>query len=178
MDVPTMGEGKGLTWIVQSRPEIQLGKRQHVVLKTNAQRSGVGRLTSVADLRRHWVIFTVSGAPHSCNLRVPIPWAALDDLEGFTHSKFYFTLPALPRPHAEFSSPIFTSDEENPYEFELGERAESRSERLIARITNADADRRTSRSKMAEGPDGGKGGSESDSSGHTSMRIIPGSLAG
>ncbi|KAH9835159.1 uncharacterized protein C8Q71DRAFT_106740 [Rhodofomes roseus] len=138
-EMPVTGEGKAnLTWVVKTRPIKQLGKRQHLTLEIDSQRSGVGKLTSVVELRRHWILFTVSGGPFLCNLRVPVPWAALDDLESFTHSKLYFTLPVLPRPHEEFRrNPLFTNDEENPYAFEPPERGASELEPAVrlARIT-------------------------------------------
>jgi len=147
-----MGEGKGLTWVVKSRPAKQLGKRQHIVLQSDSKRSGVGRLTSVVEMRRHWVLFTVSGGPYPCNVRVPVPWAALDDLESFTHAKLYFTLPTLPRPHAEFERiPLFTNDEENPYEFELGEGRALDAERRYARITSTTLDMGLQSASPAEG---------------------------
>ncbi|KAH9914295.1 uncharacterized protein B0H18DRAFT_959930 [Fomitopsis serialis] len=134
---PTMEERSGLTWIVKDRPHRQLAKQQLVRLQTESQRSGVGRLSRVVTLRRHWITFEITGARPKCTLRVPVPWVALDNLEGMTHASNYATLPSLPRPHPDFRHlPPFRNDKVNPYEFEIPEIELKQLNRRLRRITN------------------------------------------
>ncbi|KAH9837265.1 uncharacterized protein C8Q71DRAFT_723553 [Rhodofomes roseus] len=132
------GIGRGLTWTADERPAEQLKKGKSIKLCTTTQTSGLGRLSAISDLRRHWVTFAVAGAAQPCNLRVPIPWAALGDLEGFTHQYHYFSLPSLPPPHHTFTNrPAFQNDSENPYEFDIEEDEIPSLANRIANIINA-----------------------------------------
>ena len=135
---PVLEERNGLTWVVDERPSIQLGKGQHILLETDEQQSGIGRLEQrVVALKRHWIVFAISGAPNASYLRVPTPWAALDALEGLTHSRHYFSLPALPCPHPAFRSiPAFADEKVNPYEFDVWDEDIPELERRLCRIGN------------------------------------------
>ncbi|KAH9839783.1 uncharacterized protein C8Q71DRAFT_855094 [Rhodofomes roseus] len=122
LPLPTVGNGRGLTWTVDDRPAEQLQKGKRITMRTDTQTSGIGRLSAISDLRRHWVTFTVAGATQPFNLRVPIPWASLEDLESYTHQHHYFDLPNLPPPHRFYADrPAFLDDKENPYEFDINE---------------------------------------------------------
>ncbi|TFY68499.1 hypothetical protein EVJ58_g965 [Rhodofomes roseus] len=117
---PAIGEGEGLTWIVDEQPRIRLGKDQHITLIIGDTRSGVGRITHVTDMRRHWVTWTVDGGPKKCSLRVPVPWALLSDLEGLAHTRHYPSLPPLPAPHPIYrNNPLITRSTTTPYEFDI-----------------------------------------------------------
>ena len=135
---PTLEERNGLTWVVDKRPSTQLGKGQHILLETDDQQSGIGRLEQrVVALKRHWIVFAISGAPHASYLRVPTPWAALDALEGLSHSRHYFALPALPCPHPAFRRiPAFADEKVNPYEFDVWDEDIPELERRLSRISN------------------------------------------
>ncbi|KAH9838322.1 uncharacterized protein C8Q71DRAFT_856286 [Rhodofomes roseus] len=124
LPLPIVGKGlgRGLTWTVDERPTEQLRKGISVKLFTDVQTSGIGRLSVVSDLRRHWVTFIVVGAAQPCNLRVPIPWATLEDLESYTHQRHYFSLAILPPPHHSFTNrSAFLNADDNPYEFDIEE---------------------------------------------------------
>ncbi|KAH9918967.1 uncharacterized protein B0H18DRAFT_1122773 [Fomitopsis serialis] len=89
-------------------------------------------------------------------LWVPIPWAALDGLESFTHSRNYFNdLARTPPPHPSFQhtgSPLFSDDAENlnPCETEVGDCHGDVAlfEKTLANIANVEV------SCIAEGSDG------------------------
>ncbi|TFY53816.1 hypothetical protein EVJ58_g9231 [Rhodofomes roseus] len=120
-DRPTTGR-RGMVWAVAARPEKQLSANQYIVLKTSTRTSGVGRLSTLNGLFRHWAQFVVAGGPTPCSLRVPIPWVCLSPIECHTHSTRYLTLPKTPAPHPAFlSNPLIAKDDENPYEFEVWE---------------------------------------------------------
>ncbi|KAH9829017.1 uncharacterized protein C8Q71DRAFT_863575 [Rhodofomes roseus] len=134
---PTIRGKHGPTWIADERPTVQLQKGSRITIFTDAQTSGTGRLSVITDLRRHWVTFSIVGAPQPCNLRVPIPWAILDSLESFTHQEHYFNLPNDPSPHRSFANiPAFRNLNENPYEFEVDEDDVPTLARRIANIAN------------------------------------------
>ncbi|KAH9829843.1 uncharacterized protein C8Q71DRAFT_727844 [Rhodofomes roseus] len=134
---PAIRHERGPTWIADERPTAQLQKGSRITILTDAQTSGIGRLSVITDLRRHWVTFSIIGASHQCNLRVPIPWAILDGLESFTHQKHYFSLADDPPPHRSFIDiPSFRSKEENPYEFDIDEEDIPAFSKRLASIAN------------------------------------------
>ncbi|KAH9843019.1 uncharacterized protein C8Q71DRAFT_720401 [Rhodofomes roseus] len=140
LPLPIVGKGlgPGLTWTIDERPAEQLEKGRRVIFSTDAQTSGLGNLSAISDLRRHWVTFIVTGADKPCSLRVPIPWASLGDLEGYTHQHHYFNLPNLPPPHPSFAErPAFQNEKENPYEFDIEEDDIPSLAKRITNITNA-----------------------------------------
>ncbi|KAH9910873.1 uncharacterized protein B0H18DRAFT_962735 [Fomitopsis serialis] len=135
-DQPARGDGRGAVWVVASRPERQLTKNTKIILKAAGHVSGVGRLSSLNGLYRHWASFAISGGPRLCSLRVPIPWAVLGALESHTHSSRYHALPEEPDPHPAFiGNPMIAMDGENPYEFDVWEDPAHLDARL-ARIRN------------------------------------------
>ncbi|KAI0733080.1 hypothetical protein C8Q72DRAFT_792727 [Fomitopsis betulina] len=179
---PALEERNGLTWVVDARPSNQLGKGQYILLETNDQQSGIGRLEQrVVGLKRHWIVFAISGAPNASYLRVPTPWAALDALEGLTHSRHYFSLPALPCPHPSFRSiPAFADEKVNPYEFDVWDEDIPELERRLYRIGNyrpqaLRVSSIASNQELDYGPSGGRSGSSADVAErhHNAMRTFP-----
>ena len=112
------GEGF-LVWLVDERPAQQLRKGVAVRLSISANTNGVGRLSAISGMSKHWVSFKVSGSHDTCRLRVPVPWVALTAIEGHAHTCHYRALAALPAPHRTFSiDPIIALSDDSPYEFE------------------------------------------------------------
>ena len=91
-----------------------------VKLRTSTQLSGIGKVSTTIDLRRHWVTWQISGGPGFCSLRVPMLWVHLDGIERVAHTQMYQSLPKLPIPHPAFASnPIIMTSNESPYEFDI-----------------------------------------------------------
>ncbi|TFY57610.1 hypothetical protein EVJ58_g6918 [Rhodofomes roseus] len=134
-----IGNSRGLTWTLDERPAAQLQKGSLITMSAGSEVTGIGRLSAVMDLRRHWVTFAVAGGNLPCDIRVPIPWAILEGLESFTHQHHYFDLKNDPPPHASFHDiPAFQDTNYNPYEFDLEEKDITSYMRRIADITGAD----------------------------------------
>ncbi|KAI0726796.1 hypothetical protein C8Q72DRAFT_493684 [Fomitopsis betulina] len=113
---PRFGRERGTTWTVDEEPSSRLRRGALITMATPTQQSGTGKLSTVTDLRRHWVTFTISGATQPSHIRVPVAWASLDQLEGYTHARRYFDLPALPEPHESFRHlPGYNDETVNPY---------------------------------------------------------------
>ncbi|TFY55162.1 hypothetical protein EVJ58_g8418, partial [Rhodofomes roseus] len=126
-------------------------------MSTDSENTGTGRLSATSDLRRHWITFTIIGATLPCNLRVPIPWAHLEELESFTHQRNYFALNKSPPPHESFKHiPPFQDDDTNPYEFDITWDDTRAYEERLARISNVstghDRPRRTSNKQAWSDP--------------------------
>ena len=93
--------GKGQqTWTVDEEPVSTLQCNSLVILYNSSYESGIGRLSAIVDLRRHWVTFTVAGAQYPAFLRVPAPWTTLEGLAAFSYSAHFNSLPFLPGPPA------------------------------------------------------------------------------
>ena len=137
---PRFGNRKGTTWTVDEKPDRPVRRGGYVTLRTSSERTaGVGRISAVTDLRRHWVTFAITGATLPCNIRLPIPWVTLDGLERYTHRKYYFNLPPDPRPHESLrDDPRLENGDIYPYDDgQPGEDADaSAMEERVARITN------------------------------------------
>lgn len=143
LPIPTIEQGRGLTWIVDKRPQKQVGTGQLITLSTGGRTTGVGRLASVTDLRQHWITWSVSGARNELRIRVPIPWANLTGVESVAHAKHYKSLPSIPLPHPDFAkNPAIAQATESPYEFELDERSAAKLSRHLDRITCRSGSRR------------------------------------
>ena len=137
---PRFGNRKGTTWTVDEKPDRPVRRGGYVTLRTPTERTaGVGRISAVTDLRRHWVTFAITGATLPCNIRIPISWAALDGLERYTHRKYYFNLPPEPRPHESLRNDS-RLEAGNMYPYDDGRPGEdadvSEMEERVARITN------------------------------------------
>ncbi|KAH9924215.1 uncharacterized protein B0H18DRAFT_1120068 [Fomitopsis serialis] len=106
----------------------------------NAVSASGGYISAVSD-QCPICAATHAGTLLPCNLRVPIPWAALNGLEDVTHSHNHFDLACMLPPHPTFQRiPLFNDDAENPYEFELGDcHGDVASfEKRLANIANVD----------------------------------------
>lgn len=136
---PSFGSGPTLlTWIVDERPKVQISTGMSIKLTSASRTTGVGRVSGVVDLRRHWVTFKLQGAQSPCSLQVPIPWAKLPVFESYTHTKHYFQLPVRPHAHIQYRyNPIFYDVAQNPYEFDLWDVDEVELDERIDAITNA-----------------------------------------
>ncbi|KAH9838218.1 uncharacterized protein C8Q71DRAFT_854343 [Rhodofomes roseus] len=119
---PAKSLGNGPIWTVMERPAVHIGSGHLITLKADGSQSGVGRLTVMTDLRRHWITWKIEGGPTTCNLRVPIPWARLSSSESDRHTQEYRLLKSLPPPHYSFIiDPDILYPNESPYEFEGGD---------------------------------------------------------
>ena len=99
---PELGYGRSLTWIVDKQPSRRIGYGQLVSLRTSSSgSSGTGMLTSVTDLRRHWITWTVASGAIKCRVRVPISWSVMHGVEAIAHAKHYHILPSTPPPHRD-----------------------------------------------------------------------------
>ncbi|KAH9830958.1 uncharacterized protein C8Q71DRAFT_727151 [Rhodofomes roseus] len=113
-------EDRRETWIVDRQPHRQLARGHVVTLRTENHVIESGRLSKVVTLMRHWVTFKITGSKAGLQIRVPIPWAHLCDLDGYSHTVLYRTLPMTPAPHHTFlNKPAFQNTDSNPYEFDI-----------------------------------------------------------
>ncbi|KAH9906598.1 uncharacterized protein B0H18DRAFT_1193999 [Fomitopsis serialis] len=134
---PVWGRGEGLTWTADQRPDQRLKVGALISIYNASGHSGTGRLASTLDLRRHWVSFTIVGAPEPCNLCVPIPWAELGALEKHLHTQRYAALAPYPQPHHSFHDiPAFVNTENNPYIYDIWGADKGPLERRIEEITS------------------------------------------
>ncbi|EPT02711.1 hypothetical protein FOMPIDRAFT_1047449 [Fomitopsis schrenkii] len=126
---------KGSTWAVDKRPTNDIGIDDLVRLRIGALETGIGRISTIAELSRHWVTFLIMGNHGQFGLRTPSAWARLNDFARYTHENHYFLLDRAP-PHSAFDGdPLFQDDTKNPYN-----RAPKRDTAMAARmalITNS-----------------------------------------
>ena len=106
---PWLHQGKGLTWTVDEEPASRIQVGTLVILYTEAEESGIGRVSSVTDLRQHWVTFTLAGAEDPTHLRVPVVWAKLEDLAAYTFTNYFHALPPYPEAPAAARSRAYAS---------------------------------------------------------------------
>ncbi|EPS97600.1 hypothetical protein FOMPIDRAFT_82354 [Fomitopsis schrenkii] len=99
LDEPTARTKGILEWMTDEPPARRLGNGQLISMRNSSGETGPGLLSAVADLRKHWITWTVSGGPARCHLSVPIPWAAMTGVEAVAHTRHYRSLPDLPAPH-------------------------------------------------------------------------------
>ena len=133
---PRFGGTRGMTWSIKDEPPEHLMKGMLIALSTSTQVSGTGKLVQTTDLCQHWVTFAISGGHQPCIIRVPIPWATLDSLEGYTHTTRYSALPPLPKPHPALRPREEPRDGSNPYVSAGWEVNRNQMERRMARIAN------------------------------------------
>ena len=149
---PAFEGGKGLTWVVEERPEGQVGTGQLIKLRRGEEETGIGQANTIVDLRRHWVTWEIKGGQTSCRLRVPIPWARLNGIEGVAHTSHYKTLPNTPPPHPAFAeNPMITNEEDSPYEFDVTEKQTETLTRRLREITTTRERQRINRSEDRKG---------------------------
>ncbi|EPS94922.1 hypothetical protein FOMPIDRAFT_1054682 [Fomitopsis schrenkii] len=137
-------EGRIPVWVADEQPARRLGHGQLISLENDGGKTGLGLLTSITDLRQHWVTWTVTsgpmtpcgqaaqsdptgpsepvalggtppGGPTQCRLRVPIPWTSMTGIEAVAHAKHYHALPPSPPPHHRAQPP--SSPENNTYPY-------------------------------------------------------------
>ena len=110
-----------LRWTVAVRPAAQLSRGQAIRLRIGSRTNGVGRISELIGMSRHWVSFKVSGSHDKCRLEVPVTWAALDRVECHAHTRHYPSLAAYPPPHPLFADNLILHwSLDSPYEFEHG----------------------------------------------------------
>ena len=107
----------GMIWVVRSRPDQMIRRGQAVELHTQSRSSGIGRLSRIYHMSRHWVTFRITGSRGLCSLRVPMLWVDLSDIERHAHSQHYLSLPLYPLPPAAFCTPLILNAHSSPYEF-------------------------------------------------------------
>lgn len=131
-DRPWCRKGTGTQWIVAEKPIRRVGENEVVCLTANLdRRTGIGRLSQVADIDKHWVTFRISGATPKSSLRVPIPWARLPSNVAAAHTRAYLALETIP-PHPVFrTNPAYRNPHVNPYQT-----ARSTTERMDADLTD------------------------------------------
>ncbi|TFY54495.1 hypothetical protein EVJ58_g8831 [Rhodofomes roseus] len=113
-------DGRRETWTVASQPSRQLARGHVVTIRTGSHVIETARVSKAVTLMRHWVTFRLTGGKAGLQIRVPIPWARLCDLDGYRHTLAYHTLPLLPEPHISFlTKPDFQNPDSNPYEFDI-----------------------------------------------------------
>ena len=111
---PRLHRGKGLTWTVDEEPASRIQVGTLVILYTETEESGIGRVSSVTDLRQHWVTFTLAGAENPTHLRVPAVWSKLEDLAAYTFTNYFHALPPYPEAPAAARSRAYTSADRVP----------------------------------------------------------------
>ena len=118
-DKPWYRGGAGTQWITAMKPSKPVGEGDIVRLEANLdRRTGVGRISHVTSLDKHWVTFRIAGAVPKSNIRVPLPWARLHARVAATHARNYLTLENIP-PHSAFRDDAqFRNPHINPYRTE------------------------------------------------------------
>ena len=98
LDRPRMSGREGMTWTVDEEPVSKLKTGSLVILCTSTNESGIGRLSTITDLRQHWVTFALAGAKSPTCIRIPTAWATLDDLAAYTFATYFHSLQPYPEP--------------------------------------------------------------------------------
>ncbi|TFY50829.1 hypothetical protein EVJ58_g10871 [Rhodofomes roseus] len=115
------------TWIVDIQPPRQLTRGHIVTVRTANHVIGAGRISKTMTLTRHWITLRLAGRRDGLQIRVPIPWARLCDLDGYSHTVLFRALQKLPAPHHTFlTKPAFHDPDHNPYEFDISPNATAR----------------------------------------------------
>ena len=122
LERPTVGEWKGLTWIADERPKKQVGTDSLISLRVGGRKSGVGRMATIIDMRKHWITWSLTGGQTKCAIRLPTSWTDLTGIESAAHTRVYRSLPENPAPHRDFANLATTTNEtQSPYEFNSNE---------------------------------------------------------
>lgn len=106
----------GTQWITATRPTKPVGEGDLVCLAVNRDRhTGIGRITHIANIDKHWVTFNIAGATPKASIRVPIPWAKIPVHTAEEHAKSFRALENVP-PHCAFrANPKCRDPNVNPY---------------------------------------------------------------
>ena len=115
-DNPWYRRGTGTHWITAMKPARPVGEDDLICLAINRdRRTGVGRITHIANMDKHWITYHIAGATPRAYVRVPVPWAKLTVRTADTHAKSFHSLENVP-PHYDFrANPLFRDPSVNPY---------------------------------------------------------------
>ncbi|EPS96548.1 hypothetical protein FOMPIDRAFT_94552 [Fomitopsis schrenkii] len=115
LEVPWLRGRAGTQWIVDGCPQRQVGEGDLVQLTSQDRWTGVGRLSNVTCLEKHWVTFRISGTIPNEGVRIPIPWARLTPQIASAHARLFLSLENIP-PHPAFRHyDAFRNPLINPY---------------------------------------------------------------
>lgn len=137
---PEKGKKRVWVWVVDEAPRRRLGYGQLIDIQSANGSSGPGLLSTITDLRQHWVTWTVSGGPEPCYIRVPVPWTSMNGVEAIAHARLYPTLPSDPPPHRDAQPPPAPSTSVDtpplsPYDYDPNETERARLEDRLHAIT-------------------------------------------
>lgn len=124
--------------MVERQPEGAIGVSDIVQLRTDAQVSGTGRISTITDLSRHWVTFHIAGGQSRVGIRVPVAWARLDPLARYTHTSQYKLLDDAPPHPSLHDTPRIWHPTVSPY-ISADDGGDKELEERIAKITNMHA---------------------------------------
>ncbi|EPT04334.1 hypothetical protein FOMPIDRAFT_1014189 [Fomitopsis schrenkii] len=117
--LPRYGEDGDATWYaaVEPRKRARVGGWVILSARPKCQRTGVGMLSEIADMTRHWITFKIAGGPREYRLRIPTAWTRLEQEDAMTYLTHYFELQRTPHPPdtVQRQHPDFESEEYNPY---------------------------------------------------------------
>ena len=115
-DNPWYRGGEGMQWVTALRPARPVGENDIVCLATNRdRRTGIGRISHISHMDKHWITFGIAGAVPKMSVRIPVPWAALTSKVVDIHTQVFTSLENIP-PHPYFrTNPRFLNPNANPY---------------------------------------------------------------
>lgn len=134
-DLPVKGAGGVRTWVVVEAPRRRVGNGHLIALKNSHGQTGPGLLTSVTELRQHWITWKISGGPEQSQIQIPIPWSDMTGIEAVAHARHFHTLPPIPAPHPNAKPPQQTNDNQYPYETSLENTTKETLESRLDEIT-------------------------------------------
>jgi len=124
--------GESWTWTASKRPACQIGQGQPIVLTAGYLRSGIGQILGVAELRRHWITWSIHGGADQCDVRIPTSWCRLEGRDRAHHTRLYRILSPSPGPHPSLASDdTLVTSADSPYEFDSGDDTDPPSSRSI-----------------------------------------------
>ena len=106
----------GTHWIIAEEPSRSIGEGDLVCLTANGdRRTGVGKISQLSGLDKHWATFSIAGAIPKSGIRIPIVWARLTPRAAEAHDKLYLTLENIPPHHALREDSRYRNPHVNPY---------------------------------------------------------------
>ena len=103
-------------WIVASEPRRHVGENDLISLTANLDRkTGIGRISHVSGLDKHWVTFSIAGSTPKSGIQVPIPWARLPTRVAEAHARTYVSLESIPPLHIFREDSWYRNPLVNPY---------------------------------------------------------------
>ena len=121
--------------MVDKAPSRKLGEGQLISLRNSRGETGPGLLSSVTDLRQHWITWSISGGPETARVQVPIKWTDMTGVRAVAHAKHFRALPALPSPHKDTKPNATTADEDYPYTTNIPDSEQKNLEDRLSEIT-------------------------------------------